>query len=242
MKFGHFLTFILSLGMIGGAHGNASTIQNVKEIRDTAKSFLESHYSAAQESTDSSRVKITVGKVDPRLRLAKCDQPLTGFIPQGTDLKGNSVLSVRCVGAVSWHIYVPVAVQIYQPTVVFKRPLRKGQAISAKDLAIEPIEISRLRVVTLNRKEEIVGSILKQNARVGQPATSAMACMVCKGDKLAVIAQNSAFSVSMEGEALEDGHYGETVRVKNANSKRIIRGTVVASRKVSVSLMLSAQK
>lgn len=239
MKISHFLILLLGVTQVLTAAAASPAIESVKNIEETAINFLKGHYSAAFDTAESSNIKIALGQVDPRLRLQKCSTPLTGFIPQGSDLKGNTVVGVRCVGDQSWHIYVPATIEIFQPTVVFTRNLSRGHVITAKDLTVKPIEVSRLRVTTVQRIKQIVGSQLKQQVLAGQVAALKSACMVCKGDKLVVSAESSSFSVSMEGLALEDGHFGEAVRVRNVTSSRVIRGIVVASKTVSVNLMVS---
>ncbi|NVJ60378.1 MAG: flagellar basal body P-ring formation protein FlgA [Gammaproteobacteria bacterium] len=225
-----FKIIVFSLASAYALHSAAAT-QSVQEIKATAKSFLNNHF-----ANSDSRVKITIGGIDPRLRLKPCDNNLSAFIPQGSNLSGNTVVGIRCVGEQSWHIYVPVKIAIYQEVVVFKKNMVKGEVISAKDLEVKPIEISSVRINPITAKEQLLGSVMKQNAMAGDPAARKVACMVCKGDKLTVLAGNEQFTVTIEGEAMEDGHYGEQVAIKNPSSSRVVSGTVIASKRVSVGL------
>lgn len=231
MNLGKFLTHTLLLLMVAYSTATNAETQPVKTIVNTAKNFLQEHFSA-----DTNQVEINMGNVDPRLRLSKCSQPLTAFIPPGTDLKGNSIVGIRCVGAKSWHIYVPVSLVIKQNILVYNKALGKGDRVSAEDIEFKQVDISQLRHSPLTKKNQIVGSILKRRVLNGQTVNARNACMVCKGDKLMITTGNQRFSVSMAGTALEDGHYGERVLIENLQSKREVSGTVVAEKKVTIHL------
>jgi flagella basal body P-ring formation protein FlgA len=209
----------------------AAEIQNLDSITKTAKSFLE-----RQLKTESGEVEIRLGTLDPRLRLPACSRPLTGFLPKGTELKGNAIVGIRCVGEQSWHIYLPVELSIKQRVIVFKRHLAKGTVISVDDLDYKMVEVADLRFTPVTDPKRIVGSIVKRRVNSGEMVNPQITCMVCKGEKLFLIAQNANLSVSMEATALEDGHYGDSVKVKNNASSRVIDGTVIAKNKVRVEL------
>jgi flagella basal body P-ring formation protein FlgA len=231
MNLGKFLTHTLLLSLFASSPVANAEAQPVKTIINTAKTFLQEHFSA-----DKNQVEINIGKVDPRLRLSKCSQPLSAFIPQGTDLKGNSIVGIRCVGVKSWHIYVPVSLVIKQNILVYNKTMAKGDRVSEADIEFKQVDISQLRHTPLIKKSQIVGSILKRRVLDGQTVNARNACMVCKGDKLMITTGNKRLSVSMAGTALEDGHYGERVLIENLQSKREISGTVVAEKKVTINL------
>ncbi len=224
---------LLITGLIGSIWNSvcAQQVQTPQSIAATAKSFLEHHHNAGQNDVD-----IQIGGIDPRLRLAPCSQQLQGFIPPNTQLKGNAIVGVRCVGIKSWHIYLPVQIKVTQNVLVFKRSLKKGHVISAQDVTLRKQDIALLRGDPIDNPKAFIGSTLKRNVRSGELAFTHFACMVCKGEKLKIIAKNQRLSVSMEGNALEDGFMGQRVRIKNIGSSKILSGTVIAKNKVAVGI------
>ncbi|MEE4245828.1 MAG: flagellar basal body P-ring formation chaperone FlgA [Kangiellaceae bacterium] len=230
MKLFQFLTissiFLGSLSMVA-----QPPIESIDNIRAAASNFLES---ATAEG--NAKVTFQLGGIDPRLRLAKCDQPLIGFLPNNAKLKANTIVGVRCVGAKSWHIYIATHIKVEQQVMVFKKNLKRGHVISKSDLEQEWRDTTMLRAAPVTELSEIVGSVLKRNVQMDQTASSEYACMVCRGDKLLIVAGQSSLSVTMEGEALEDGRFGEHIQVKNLTSSRLLAGKVIAKNKVAVGI------
>ncbi|WP_144395147.1 flagellar basal body P-ring formation chaperone FlgA [Pleionea sediminis] len=221
------IIFFLAVIALAGHAG----IQSVSEIKETAKTFLQEHFSA-----DENRINLRIGKVDPRLRLTACDQALTAFVPQGTDLKGNAIIGIRCVGTKSWHIYVPVYIEIRQKVLKYSRSLPKGHEVGAKDIELTEVDISHIRSAPITDPKTVIGSILKRRVRAEEIVNPRSLCMVCKGDGLTIVSGNTRFQVTMEGVALEDGKHGERIKIQNAQSERVITGTVIAKQKVQVDI------
>ncbi len=228
---GKFSTSLIQLILILLCFQAEAQVQSISAIKKTAKSFLEQQFSA-----DKNNVTIRIGQMDPRLRLTPCTEPLTAFVPRGTNLKGNAIIGVRCVGQKSWHIYVPVYLEIRQKVLKYSRSLPKGHQIGPEDLAVTEIDISHLRGAPVADPDKVIGSVLKRRVRADSVVQPDYLCMVCKGDDLTIISGNDRFYVSMEGEALEDGHFGERVKIQNIKSDRIITGTVIAKQKVKVGI------
>ena len=57
-----------------------------------------------------------------------------------------------------------------------------------------------------------------------------------KGDQVVINARSGTLTVRMPGEALSDGGLSEQVRVKNLNSKRVIKARITGPGQVEVAL------
>ncbi|MCO7226164.1 flagellar basal body P-ring formation chaperone FlgA [Pleionea sp. CnH1-48] len=202
-----------------------------KAIQNTANNFLLSQFDHTQ-----SDVKVTLGKLDPRLRLPTCEQPLEAFMPKGSQLSGNSTVGIRCNGVKSWHIYLQARIDVFQPVVIFKRSLNKGDTISSQDLAFEKRNIKQFRKVPITNMKQLVGAQLKRRVIAGEIAEQKVACAICKGSHLTIEAQSPSMTVAMKGVALEDGYLGKIIAVRNLSSKKELTGTVVAGKKVIVKI------
>ena len=54
-----------------------------------------------------------------------------------------------------------------------------------------------------------------------------------KDQEVTLINRSGAIAVSMIGYALENGQYGEWIKVKNANSNKIVHGQIINSKKIA---------
>jgi flagella basal body P-ring formation protein FlgA len=68
------------------------------------------------------------------------------------------------------------------------------------------------------------------------PVTTNMICMVCKGDKVTISANQSNLTISTSGIALEDGNMGDSIRVENSSSGKVLRARVSGVESVEVNL------
>jgi flagella basal body P-ring formation protein FlgA len=60
--------------------------------------------------------------------------------------------------------------------------------------------------------------------------------LIHRGQELILFASSGAMTVTMKGEALEDGAEGDVIRVRNLSSNRVVEGRVIGADKVQVSL------
>ncbi len=207
----------------------ANEIQSPESLIQAANSFLSSLYDTSHEDVD-----ITIGSIDPRMRLTQCQQKLDVFLPTGSQRHGNTIIGIRCIKPKAWQIYVPVQVKYFQYVVTFKHSLTSGHRITTDDLKLEKRNIQQFRKMPITDIKHLVGAQLKTSVRSGQVATPRMACAVCKGESLSIIANIGGLSISMVGEALEDGFIGKTIFVKNKKTLKKIRGTVIATNTIKV--------
>jgi len=84
-----------------------------------------------------------------------------------------------------------------------------------------------------------LGKITRRPIRKGQiisPRLLAERKLVHRGDTVQIVAASEGFNIRMTGVALEPGHLGERIEVRNVQSKRIIEGQVTKAGVVHVSL------
>jgi flagella basal body P-ring formation protein FlgA len=183
--------------------------------------------------------EVQTGKLDSRLRLAACDLPLETFSPPSNRQTGKITVGVRCTGAKTWTLYVPVTVIVMSDVVTAAKELRRGQILTAQDLTIEQHDIARLHRGYLANLKEAVGKRVKYNIRRGQvitPAKVATPKAVKRNSRVTIVAQNPAIQVRMKGTALESGAVGDRIRVRNNSSKRELEAMVLDRGVVQVTL------
>ena len=99
-----------------------ATTQPIDAVQSAAEAFVRAHLPASQ-----AKQFVSAAKLDPRLRVALCDQPLETF-QQSTTTRGERVTvgGVRCASANTWTLYVPVSVEVEIPVLVLRRALARG--------------------------------------------------------------------------------------------------------------------
>ena len=75
-------------------------------------------------------------RLDPRLRLARCDAPLETFMPRGSTQVGRVSVGVRCAGPKRWTVYVQVDVSAPVEVAVTTRFIPRGTMLSPSDFGL----------------------------------------------------------------------------------------------------------
>lgn len=228
IRFLNTLTLWILLVAVGGsALQAAAPVQDRDAIRQAAHDYVLSK----AKSEHRSRAEITVGRLDPRLRLTACGEDLAAFQPPGGRSLGNTTVGIRCPAPKPWTIYVPVKVIVYRAVVVSARPLPRGQLLGAGDVKLEQANLAELRAGYLTDPSQAIGNKLKRPLSDGTPLSAAMIQaphLVKRGQQVTVINEVSGVQVRITGKALMDGASGERIRVRNPSSRRVVEAMVVS--------------
>lgn len=184
-------------------------------------------------------LKVTTGNLDSRLRLARCVSPLAMETNLPNHLAANATIKVTCNGANRWSIYVSVTIDVYGKIVVATRPLQRGAILSEEDLSYQTINIARYGSGQVQNIDRIIGQELTREINAGSTIKLSQvraAKVVKKGDIVVLEARGSSIAVAVSGEAMENGHVGKQIRVRNSQSKRIVDGIVSGPGRVSIQL------
>ncbi|MDZ7802611.1 flagellar basal body P-ring formation chaperone FlgA [Thiohalophilus sp.] len=203
-------------------------------IRQAVEAYLQEQFGPPGKDLD-----YTINQLDPRLRLAACDEPLRVGFPPGGRQSGYTTLITECRGRNGWKIHVPVSIRRFAEVLVAVRNLPRGTRLSSDDVRAERREISRLNRGYYRRPAEIAGQVLQRSvrqARVLNPASVARPRLVRRGDEITIIARAGNLTIHVKGKALMDGTEGKKIRVRNLRSKEELQATVVGPGKVKVTI------
>ena len=214
----------------------ATELQDHASIRAAAQSFLEAN---ARSQADSGNIEVRVGQLDSRLRLRRCSEPLTAFLPDGARLQGNTTVGVRCPAQPGWTLYVPGKVAVFAKALVTRRALARGTPLGPDDVQLVERDVARLHQGYLDDPADIEGMQLKRPVGAGTVLTRSLVQaprLVKRGQRVTLEARTGAIAVRMAGEAVSDGSRGQRIRVRALDSRRIVEGVVVSSGVVKVTL------
>ena len=229
-----FLTIACLFGLLAAPAGLASTSQwqSLAEV----SAIAEAH-ARAKLGRGNIEVETAVKTLDSRLKLARCNQPLSAFTPPNTELRQNVVIGVRCRGTTPWQVYVPVKITARRSVLVTVRPLSRGAVLTPADVRVETRAVTTLRSAYLTDPTQLSGKVLKRSIPEGRVMSVDLlneADIVKRGERVTLLVEQSGFVVQMAGTALSNGAINERVRVENASSKRTVEGVVRAPQLVEV--------
>lgn len=215
----------------------AEAIQSLAIIQER----IAQHVLNALNVSSDKDIHISTGKIDTRLKLRACDtKSLEVFNPYQISMLNATIMGIRCQETDNhWTLYVPIKISIKKTILVAKRPLLKGTQIGKDDIEISAMDVSLLKQGYFIRMEDIIGLVCKQNLIQGSAFTPAIlqtALLIHKGELVHIQAVNEVINVSMEGIALNDGSLGDTIKVKNLSSQRIVEAQIQAKQQVRVAI------
>jgi flagellar basal body P-ring formation protein FlgA len=207
-------------------------IQPVDSIIEAAEAHVLERFPVTE-----GQVQVQGGRLDPRLRLPLCDQPLDTFAATPAAAGGNTSVGVRCDGERRWSIYVPVRVSHSREVVVLIHSVARDQTLSENDVSTMFAEVGQLGAGFFTREEEVIGQRMRRSAAAGtilSPVLVDRPPMIARGDRVTLVSGHRGIAVRAPGEALSNGHLGERLRVRNLSSGKVVEGMVRGSGHVEV--------
>ncbi len=218
------ILLVSTLSLLVSSIGMAASTHPLNDIRDTAMNFVRSNL-----VTELGDMQISAKTLDTRLKLPLCEQALQAHMPYSNPRSNNTTVGVRCEGEQPWSLFVPVAIHIYDEIAVASRPLPQGKTLSAADIVMHRMDISKLAGGYLTQADIAIGQNLKRPIQVGQPILSNLLkapTVIRRGQTITMLAKQSTFEVRSTGESLMDGAIGQRIKVRNRRSRRIVEGVI----------------
>ncbi|WP_161776160.1 flagellar basal body P-ring formation chaperone FlgA [Polycyclovorans algicola] len=172
--------------------------------------------------------------LDPRVQVARCEQPLTHERVSVRDRQATVVL--RC-GQPSWQLYVPVRASGGTAVVVLKRSVAGNTTLGVDDVEQVTRDATAAGYGTFDDVASVLGLQTRRALPAGRvlgPADVIRAPTVRRGDQVAIEVQTAAVTIRMQGEALADGSVGQRIAVKNLSSGKRVEAVVRSSGTVQV--------
>jgi flagella basal body P-ring formation protein FlgA len=167
--------------------------------------------------------------LDPRLRLAACDQPLEAFITGDGEVRHQTTVGVRCAGSIRWTIYTSVTVESLARVLVSRYALPRDAMLTAADFDLQTRRVPGMSNAFLSDASSLAGQRLLIPVGAGQPLSRdalAPAPLIRRGQQVTIVAGGGGIEVRMAGVALADGRISDHIRVQNLSSQRVIEAVV----------------
>ena len=204
----------------------AALAQAVSTTADYQALALQWARGAAQTALPASirgvSLDVSVGAIDPRLKLAPCAN-VEPYLPVGARLWGKNRIALRCIdGLVRWNVSLPVTVKANGRAWVIKNPIAPGVAITASDVIESDVDWAEEPAPVLLDAGVWEGQVATRALATGQTLRLGMlkaAQVFQAGAQVRVVAQGLGFEVSGDAFALSSGVVGQLARVRMENGR-----------------------
>jgi flagella basal body P-ring formation protein FlgA len=233
-----FLLLLVSLGCNYSFAENISQKQEKGEIEAKIDAFVKAtilkKYSQIEDKNSAEKLQIKIPPIHNRYDLTLCKSPLKAKII-GDKLKSNTPIQVSCSDENNWNIYVRARVKILLPAVIATKRLSKGEVLNRSNIKIGYLDKVRMKNGGFTDLKSLYGARVKRNISDQRLIKHRDICIVCKDDKINIIAIKGSLRIKTSGIALADANIGGTVRVKNTHTQRIVVGVVQNLKTITVS-------
>lgn len=215
---------------------SADAVQGTQDLDRIVEAARETALAAAHDA-GYHRVEVKPRALDPRLRLAACDQPLKTEVNSNAPVLGNTNIGVRCTGSAPWAIYVRLEVIAQADVVVLRTNLPRGTVLTAADLSREPRPLSSDHASVIRDPDLAVGRALDRNKAAGTPLSHheiSAPRIIERGQTVTLISGRPGLEVHMQGKAHGHAAVGDRLVVINTRSGRRVEGVVTDSGAVRV--------
>ncbi|WP_158527359.1 flagellar basal body P-ring formation chaperone FlgA [Pelagibaculum spongiae] len=206
------------------SYAKADQWQPLQTISNAAEFHVKNHFTENAGNSFTAKA----GKLDNRLKLALCQNPLETKT-HGKAQTTQQIVAVKC-SQPSWKVYVSVKTVRTEPVVVVVNRLNRGDVISLSDIKIESQQTNRLRNGWFTRLEQVLGRTLKRGISSGQPVTGnhlQKNWLINRNQPVKLVANARGLSVAMKGKALSNAELNSIVAVKNLSSGKTVEGVVI---------------
>lgn len=224
-----------------GLAGSGAIAQVAKSDPNPAEAMRAQVKLWLAKSNGVSDQEVRIAPLDERLKVQACEKALSLDHP----FASKATVRVRCVEPV-WQLYLQVSFPSVDPgtapgqavsgastlkTMVVARRLLQRGTILTPDL-LEEVQASTSQADTqlLTSMKDVQQAELTRDMPAGQPLRTSdlrRAVLVKQGQSvILILGEKSDFQISTRMEALQDGRFGEQVKLKNPESGRQVSGVV----------------
>jgi len=228
------ISYCFLLIFLPPSFGSSTRMQSLDSIMLQTEAFIQQY---PYQTPYPARFKIN--KLDSRLRVKACNSPLIVNFSNPERIKGNTSLKILCLSPVKWHIFMPAKIDLYDDVLVAAKPLFKGQPIDASDYKYAKTKVSSLYSGYMKSSSELKDLVIKRNIKRGEVLSHANLnpnLIVKTGQKVTILLKFKGLSIKSTGIALQSAQKGQTIRVRNTQSRKIVEGIVSAQGQIMVSL------
>ncbi|MBU0665466.1 MAG: flagellar basal body P-ring formation chaperone FlgA [Proteobacteria bacterium] len=223
----------------GGAGTVTVTRQGITITAQSIQKIIEAYL--AEQGKVLPNAKYTFTPKDPPLPfMIPTGDVKWEVIPSNPGIIGSNRFSLigRLDSQVVKNFSVRGTLEVLAPVAVAVSNLRRGDLVAETQIQMEPRDISTLRAPCL-QLQQVIGKTLLQSIKAGSVidlSSIEFPPVVKKGAFVKILGQNNGLQLTASGIAKTDGKQGQTIKVKNSSSDKVIFCRVTAPGLVEVQL------
>jgi flagellar basal body P-ring formation protein FlgA len=222
-----YITPLLANFVAAQSDNNLAQIQLMQNVEQ---------YVVQQLSTaDVANLSVNAMPLDARIEVPECPQPLTISASDEALQQANITVKASCESS-GWYLFLMVKAVQMQNVATLSSAVSPGTLLTRSNVEIVEVDKKLLRTTTFADIESVLGARVKRRLQPGQPINPNQLCFVCKGDNIVISAGIQGLSIRTSGVAEQDGNIGDTIRVRNLSSDKVIAARVVSVKNVEVSI------
>lgn len=222
---------LLSVLFLHCSYSASAASYSMAELSAQASAWLQQQL----QQMEQGQLQAQLYPLDTRLADKSCDsQPEFSLVTP--KLQRQNTVRIHCPDHNGWQLFVPLRMRQMLSAVVSNQKIPAGSYLTAEMLKTADIDVIQSRDQLVADPQQVLGARTKKALNAGQMLTQSDLCLVCKGDIVTIEGISSTLSVSTQATALQDGSFGDTVRLQNIQSQRIISAVVTAVKKAEIKL------
>lgn len=232
-KLGYLLVFVTAM-LLKPPLAQAGTFQSLPSISLQAEAFIMQY---RYETRYPPQFKL--GKLDSRLKLKACPEPLNVEFARAEITRGNTALTIKCPLDAAWKIHLPVRIDIFNDVAVAAKPLLRGQLIDESAVRFEKTNVSRLNNGYFLNTTDLKQVQARRNLVSGTvltPRNLAARLLVQSGQRVTLVLNYNGLQIKSSGMALQSASLGQLVKVRNSQSLKVVEGIVSGEAQVRINL------
>lgn len=237
------LIFVMALAVPATANAVGMTrAQKYPQVitPSTVESLIMEHVDELMaEAHETRRYTVDVVHIPKNIRAPEGELSYSVTTPNGLRYSSNTAVYVEIfVDGVSFRkVSCKASVHIYDMVCVAARPIQPNTPITREDVRLEEQDIGSRGKNYFLTIDEVIGRVVSRRMNIGQPMMQAMLKwpeLIEPGAPITIITDMKGVKIKTEGTALEAGRLHERIRVRNNNSRKVIRARVIDANTVEV--------
>lgn len=163
------------------------------------------------------------------IEIERLGEPSAGKMPLRVAVSVNDIAQARFLAT--------AIVDYWKEVPVLNKTLDRGMLVTQNDIELVRLNLIQQPIDVADSAKQVLGHRVKSRISAGNTIAKTLIerpPVVEQGKKLIIVYRRGSLSATATGIALDDGMENDSIRVRNENSKKVIKATIVNENEVVV--------
>ncbi len=237
-----FLGGVFSYSLTDAAYGPGQQFEKYPQIVTDTRLVLTAQKKIEEklkEQGEKRRTEITLLRAAATLHAPPGQLTIEPTLPRDVryGLTTPVYLSIYLNGKFYRRATCYFRVSVYDKILVAARDLPLEREIEAKDIRLQDVAVEDKGNIYLKDASLVVGKVPARVIKAGTPIRENMLqspIVIESGALVTIISNKNGIMISAEGVAMQRGRIGKIIKVRNAVSRKVLRGKVIDAKTVEI--------